>query len=126
LMREITQVLHPRAILPIVYKNHLVPAEIMRAVFTLAFLYAGGYFVLGVILTISGNDPITGFTAALSCLGNIGPGFADVGPMNNFSEFSTQNKALLFIAMWVGRLEIVTVLALLHPDVWMNMRMKRK
>lgn len=126
LVREITQVLHPRAVLPIVYKNHLVPAEIMRAVFTLAFLYAGGYFLLGVILTISGNDPITGFTAALSCLGNIGHGFADVGPMNNFSEFSTQNKALLFIAMWVGRLEIVTVLALLHPDVWMNMRMKRK
>jgi trk system potassium uptake protein TrkH len=125
LFREITQVLHPRAVLPIVYKNHLVPHEIMRAVFTLCFLYAGGYFVLGVILTITGNDPITGFTAALACLGNIGPGLAEVGPMNNFSEFSTENKFLLIIAMWVGRLEIVTVLALLHPDVWTNIRLKR-
>ncbi len=125
LFREITQVLHPRAVLPIVYKNHLVPSEIMRAVFTLCFLYAGGYFLLGVVLTITGNDPITGFTAALSCLGNIGPGFAEVGPMNNFAGFSTQNKALLIIAMWVGRLEIVTVLALLHPDVWTSIRLKR-
>jgi trk system potassium uptake protein len=126
LFREITQVLHPRAVLPIVYKNHLVPAEIMRAVFTLCFLYAGGYFLLGIILTITGNDPITGFTAALSCLGNIGHGLAEVGPMGSFAGFSPQNKLLLTGAMWVGRLEIVTVLALLHPDVWMNIQLKRK
>ena len=67
---------------------------------------------------------MTSFTAALACLGNIGPGFEAVGPMGNFADFSTPAKLLLTFAMWLGRLEVVTVLALLHPDVLRRLRWK--
>ncbi len=122
IIREIKQVIHPRAILPLKYKGHGIPDQVMRAVFTLAVIYVGGYFLLGVLLVWLGSEPITAFTASLACLGNIGPGYNEVGPMGNFAGMSTTAKLLLFGAMWVGRLEILSVLALLHPHVWRNLR----
>lgn len=123
--REIKQVLHPRAVLPLRYKRRGVPDQVMRAVFTLAVLFVGGYFVFGVILVWLGADPVTGFTASLACLGNVGPGLQEVGPMGNFAGFGWAGKLVLTFAMWIGRLEILTVFALFHPHVWRNLKWSR-
>lgn len=122
ILREIKQVIHPRAVLPLRYRGQAVPVTVMRAVFTLAVIYIGGYFVLGVLLVWLGSEPVTAFTASLACLGNVGPGYNEVGPMGNFAGMSDAAKLLLFAAMWVGRLEILSVIALLHPDVWRHLR----
>lgn len=123
ILRELTQVLHPRAVLPLRYNGKGVPDQVMRAMFTLAVIYVGGYFVVGVLLVWLGSEPVTAFSAAVACLGNVGPGFNAVGPMMNFAGLSVSAKMLLFVAMWVGRLEILTVLALLHPHVWRSLRL---
>ena len=91
--------------------------------FTLVVLYWAGYFVTGLMLVLLGSDLVTAFTAALACLGNIGPAFGPAGPMGSYAGFSDPAKLLLTFCMWVGRLEIVTVLALFHPDVWRNVRL---
>jgi len=122
ILREIKQVLHPRAVLPLRYKGRGVPDQVMRAVFTLAVLYVGGYFVFGAILTLLGTEPVTAFTASLACLGNVGPGLQEVGPMGNFAGFSPLARCVLTFAMWIGRLEILTVMALFHPHVWRSLR----
>ncbi len=124
ILRELKQVLHPRAVLPLRYNGKGVPDQVMRAVFTLAVIYIGGYFVVGVLLVWMGSEPVTAFTASLACLGNVGPGFNAVGPMMNFAGLSAAAKILLFVAMWVGRLEIVTVVALFHPHVWRSLRLR--
>jgi len=120
--REITRSLHPRAVLPLRHKGAAVPEPILRAVLSLVGLYLFGYFVISVGLALLGEDLVTAFSAALACMGNIGPGFNEIGPMGNFSGFSPPEKLLLSLAMWLGRLEVVTVLALLHPDVWRRLR----
>lgn len=120
--RELKQVLHPRAVLPLKYKGRGVPDQVMRAVFTLAVLYVGGYFVFGAVLTLLGTEPVTAFTASLACLGNVGPGLREVGPMGNFAGFSATGRCVLTFAMWIGRLEILTVMALFHPHVWRSLR----
>ena len=124
LWSEITQVLHPRAVLPIRYGPRIIPPEILRAVFTLWVLYLAGYLLVGILLVVLGADLVTGFSASIACLGNIGPGFNLVGPMASFAEFPVASKLILTFAMWVGRLEIVTVLALLHPHVWRNLQLR--
>ncbi|MGD8858775.1 MAG: TrkH family potassium uptake protein [Myxococcales bacterium] len=121
--REITRVLHPRAVLPVRYGEQVVPEEIMRAVFTLVVLFLTGHFIFGVLLVLLGADLVTGFSAALACLGNVGPGFGPAGPMGNFAGFPDLSKLILTFAMWIGRLEIVTVLALFHPDLWREARL---
>jgi len=124
--RDFKRLLHPRAVLPLLYNSKPISNRVMGTVFTLVGLYLAGYLLLGVYIVIFENtDLVTGFSSALSCLGNIGPGFNLVGPMASFSELSSMTKLVLTAAMCIGRLEIVTVLALLHPHVWTNLKLSR-
>jgi trk system potassium uptake protein TrkH len=57
-------------------------------------------------------------SVAIATLGNIGPGFGVVGPMNNFLPFSAPAKLYMVLLMWIGRLEILSVLVLFSPSYW--------
>lgn len=57
-------------------------------------------------------------SAAAACLFNVGPGFAEVGPMENFATFGDFSKLLLSLLMILGRVELYAVLALFVPSLW--------
>jgi trk system potassium uptake protein TrkH len=57
-------------------------------------------------------------SAVATTLGNVGPGFGMVGPANSFAQIHPAGKMLLFLCMWIGRLEVVTALVLLVPEFW--------
>ncbi len=76
------------------------------------------FAVTAAIVIAFGADVVTGVTATVASLGNIGPGFGEVGPMANYGALHPASKFVLAMAMWIGRLEVVTVLALLRPEVW--------
>lgn len=63
-------------------------------------------------------DQTTNISAVLSCMNNIGPGLAVVGPTGNFSTFSNFSKFVLSMDMLLGRLEIFPIFYLLSPSVW--------
>jgi trk system potassium uptake protein TrkH len=63
-------------------------------------------------------DLVTSFTASLSCVANVGPAYAEVGPTLSFAGIPPSGKVLLSIGMILGRLEFLTVLALLLPSTW--------
>ena len=68
--------------------------------------------------TSGGADIVTGVTASAATLGNVGPGLAGVGPLASYGDLHPASKLLLTATMWIGRLEIVAVLALLRWEVW--------
>ena len=70
-------------------------------------------------------DMMTGVTASIATLGNIGPGFGKVGPMETYAEFNSFSKWVLFVNMWVGRLEVMAVLIFLQPGVWRGAHWRR-
>ena len=84
--------------------------------FTYVLLVLGG----GFLVSLGGRfDLETNFTAALTCVSNVGPGFgAVVGPAGNFAGFSPFSKIVLSILMLAGRLEIYPILVLFHPALW--------
>jgi trk system potassium uptake protein TrkH len=69
-----------------------------------------------------GAELVTGITATIACLGNIGPGFNAVGPMANFAELHPLSKIVLTLLMWIGRLEVMTVLVLFRAEPWRTAR----
>lgn len=91
--------------------------------FVLLFL---GLFVLSTTLLYldSFRTPtvtMTGLEAmsvAIATLGNIGPGFGIVGPMNSFLPFTDAAKLYMVFLMWIGRLEVLSVLVILTPTFW--------
>ena len=63
-------------------------------------------------------DMISAASAVATTLGNVGPGFNRFGPTDNYSQVPGLGKLVLVVCMWIGRLEILTVLVLLIPDFW--------
>ncbi|MBQ7353300.1 MAG: TrkH family potassium uptake protein [Clostridia bacterium] len=60
----------------------------------------------------------TNFSAALSCISNIGPGFEAVGPYLSFACYNNFSTFILTLTMLLGRLEILPVLILFTPRTW--------
>lgn len=81
-----------------------------------AFCYIVCYLVLVVIFAsvniAAGQDFTTGLTASVACIGNVGPGFGEVGSMANYSAFPALLKVSGMLEMLVGRLEIFPILYL--------------
>jgi trk system potassium uptake protein TrkH len=85
-----------------------------------------GFFVLFIALFVlsslalaaMGVDVMTAFSAVVACIGNVGPGMGEVGPVNNYSGIPTMGKWVLSFCMLLGRLEIYTVLVLFMPEFW--------
>ena len=71
------------------------------------FVFAAIYFAFGLDFT-------TGVTASIAFIGNVGPGFGDVGSMSNYSSFPSLRKATGLIEMLLGLLEIFPILYLLR------------
>ena len=115
---ELRRTVHPRGVLPVKLGGRVVPDEVMRGVLVFFLFYHLVFAVCTVIVISLGADIVTGLTATIATLGNIGPGFNAVGPMANFADLHSVSKVVLTAAMWIGRLEVLTVLALLRPEVW--------
>ena len=116
--RETTLFLHPHAVIPIRLGKQIVTDKIMRSVTAFVIIYIGVFALSTVVLTWLGADFVTAFTAAIACLGNIGPGLASVGPMASYADLSPISRGLLIFDMYAGRLEIVTVFIIFSGGFW--------
>ena len=116
--KEVRQGLHPQVVAPVRMDGKLIPHETVRAtnVFLATYMIV---FTLSVLLvSLDGNELPTNFTAVAATLNNIGPGLEMVGPMENFSLFSSPAKLVLIFDMLAGRLELFPILVLFAPDTW--------
>ncbi len=86
------------------------------------------YFIVNIFLVLGGGcvvsflEPQLSFNGAISAviaaLMNIGPGFAEVGPSENYAFFSSAAKWFLSWNMLVGRLEMFSALVVFYPLFW--------
>jgi len=85
------------------------------------------YFIVNVFMVLGGGfvmtllddmDAITAMSSVIAALMNIGPGFGDVGPTENYAFISTAGKWFLAWNMLVGRLEMFSALVVFYPSFW--------
>ncbi|MBR6759590.1 MAG: TrkH family potassium uptake protein [Alistipes sp.] len=85
-------------------------------VYTVAFMMM---ILLGTFFnTLFGADMMTGFSSAVACASNVGPGFGDVGMMDNYSAMPVVTKMNLTFLMLLGRLEIFGLIQLFFIRWW--------
>ena len=109
----------PRTILPIHLNQRAIDPFAVNL--TVCYFIANVFLVLGggcVMVLVDSMDLQTGISSVISALMNIGPGFGEVGPSENFAEISAHGKWFLAWLMLVGRLEMFSVLVLLFPSFW--------
>ncbi|MCZ7361727.1 MAG: TrkH family potassium uptake protein [Candidatus Methanoperedens sp.] len=117
-IREIYRSFHPKMVKPIRLGDTFIPEDVMQAVLSFFVLYLLVFITSALILSILGLDIMTSLSASATTLGNVGPGFNIIGPMANFSTIPVIGKIVLIINMWIGRLEVLTVLILFIPSFW--------
>jgi trk system potassium uptake protein TrkH len=124
LRRELDQAMHPEYVAPVRLNRVAVDERTVRAVIAFVLLYVG-IFVAGALLLLLDAHrvdleltPFDALAASATTLGNVGPAFGFAGPMGSFEPFSDVSTAIMTGLMWMGRLEIVPIVALLTRAYW--------
>jgi trk system potassium uptake protein TrkH len=116
--REMTRILHPRAVNPVMIAGQPIENKVIFAVLAFMLVYGASIIWLTFLLLLSGLDVITAFTAIVACLNNTGPGLNQVGPATNYSGLTDFQTWVCTFAMLIGRLELFSVLVLFTPEFW--------
>lgn len=117
---EFKRTLHPNAILPVHYNGKSISKKIVFNVLGFFILYMLSFIIGAVVLAAMGVDFITAIGGAASTLGNIGPAFGSLGPVDHYDGLPAAAKWWCSFLMLIGRLELFTVLILLTPFFWRN------
>lgn len=118
LKREISQIIHPSAIIPVKIDHSTVPNDIQRQMIGFMMFYIVLLVLSSLVVTMIEGDVAIGIVGTAATLGNVGPGFGEIGPMGSFAGLSAFTKVLFIFNMIVGRLELIPFLAMLNPDFW--------
>jgi len=118
MLTELKRVLHPNAILSIFIDNKKLKSSLLTSVAGFFTLYILTAVVVMLYLYARGLDEMSSISTALATVGNIGPGFGMVGPVENYGFFSWYDKLVLSIAMIIGRLECYTLYLMLSKSFW--------
>ena len=124
ILRHLFLSLHPSAVSPVRLGRRVVENRVVRQV----VLMIVAYFLLTLVSTAVieaenvriglETETLSVLSSVAASIGNIGPGFGLVGPMENYLAYSDPTTVLLTLLMWAGRLEIFTVLILFTPAYW--------
>ena len=116
---DIRRMVHPREIVTVKLEGEPIQPATITNVRTFFVTWVGILIVCTLLIAIEGyGDFMTNFSASLSCVSNIGPGFNLVGPAANFAGYSYFSKIVLSLEMLFGRLEIFPLIILFSPATY--------
>lgn len=117
---EIFRMISPRRVKKVRMDGKAVSDGVLRTVSSFFFLYLLILLICMFLISFDGFDFSTNFTAALSCISNVGPGLSKIGPTDNYFAFSAFSKYVMSVTMLLGRLEIypiiITVLSVFRRE----------
>ena len=116
--RELMRAMHPSAVWPVRAGGGAVSQNILSAVMAFGFIYSVAIACMTLVMSFSGLDTITAFSAVLASINNTGPGLNQVGPATTYESLNDFQTWVCTFAMLLGRLEIFTLLVVLTPAFW--------
>ena len=109
---------HPNAVIRIRLDGVIQDNEVLHSV----MIYIVAYLMFLLLGTIAGAlfgvDLTTSFTGSVASMGNVGPGFGEVGSMDNWSAMPSAFKMTNTLLMLLGRLEIFGLIQIFLIKWW--------
>lgn len=109
---------HPNAIIRIKLDGVMQENEVLHSVMIFIVAYLLLILAGTFIGTMCNIDLMTSFSASVATIGNVGPGFGQVGSMDNYSELPAVFKFSLSMLMLLGRLEIFGLIQIFFIKWW--------
>ncbi len=116
-LRKVRLTVMPNAVFNVRVDGRVRTVEQVSDAYGYIFCYLLVVVVFAALNIASGLDFTTGVTASIACIGNVGPGFGEVGSMSNYADFPSFLKVTSLLEMLIGRLEIFPVLYLIRSAV---------
>ncbi|MDP2821796.1 MAG: potassium transporter TrkG [Sulfuritalea sp.] len=116
--REMKKLLHPDGVMLTKLGGQVIPNKIIYAVLAFLFIYIVSIVSMTLILTASGLDVISAFSAVVASINNTGPGLNQVGPATTYAVLTDFQTWVCTFAMLLGRLELFTLLIVFTPAFW--------
>lgn len=116
---RIKNMISPRKVEVVKIDGKPMSTESVNAVESYLVVYMSVLLLCTFLISFDGFDFATNFTASLTCISNVGPGYtAIIGPYGSFAGFSNFSKFILSLEMITGRLEFFPILVLFSPKTW--------
>lgn len=116
--REMKQLVHPSAVIPIRIGGQVIPERIAASVLAFIFLYFQTIAVLTFLMLLTGLPLVPAFTSVVASVNNLGPAVGITGPAGTYGVLSDAQTWICTVAMILGRLEIFSVLILFTTAFW--------
>ena len=123
---SLLRAIHPKIVRTVKVDGKPIDFSVLYAILQFFFLYIFIFLISVLLVSATGMPPFDAMSAVMTTLSNIGPGFGVVGPTTTFFEVHPFAKIVLIIDMLLGRLELFTVLVLLHPEFWQPYMLRKK
>lgn len=114
--REMTRLLHPNALIPIKFGQHILPEPVLQSMWAFLSVFIALFLALLIIFMALGNDFVTSFSAITVTMSNAGAGIGAIS--ENFANLNHASKWVLIFSMIAGRLEIFSLLILFSHHFW--------
>ncbi len=118
ILKEIKMIVHPKSTSKVTLNGRIVEHNTLRSVNAYFMAYMFVFILSMLLISLDNFDFTTNFTSTVATISNIGPGLSKVGPICNYSIFSSFSKLILTFNMIIGRLEIFPILILFSKNTW--------
>lgn len=119
ILSDLLRSVHPQAVVPMKVGERLISEPVRVAVLG---LFAAWMLTFGVATFLLAIQPdltlVSAATAVAATLNVVGPGLGQVGASESFAAVNAFGRVVLTACMLLGRLEVITALALFSPTFW--------
>ncbi len=115
-MKEIHRFIRPNAQVSIKLNKASINEKALVSVLGFFSLYAISFIFIMMLLMFTGLDQVTAYSATAATMNNLGPGLGEVA--QNYGSLGETAKWILSFSMLIGRLEVLTIIAIFHRAFW--------
>ena len=121
ILNQLRRIIYPKGIFVLKYDKSPVDNKFISSIISFVYMYLVIFFIISILLSLTGLDFITSISGAATSISNVGPGLGSIiGPSGNFSSLPDSSKWILSTGMIMGRLELFAILVLFLPSFWRN------
>ena len=114
----IQRYIRPRLMRSISVNNQIIDNEKCSEILAFIVIYTLLIVIGGIVLVAQGFPIVDAFFSSLSCVSNNGLGAGVTGITGSYDSLPASGMWIMSFIMLAGRLEIITLIALLTPSFW--------
>ncbi|MBR1580818.1 MAG: TrkH family potassium uptake protein [Selenomonadaceae bacterium] len=122
LIAIVKQKIHPQSVMQVKMNGQVVEDEVVYGAARFFFAVVVMDIAFAFVMMFDGIDLVNSVSVSVSTMASVGPGFGIEGATSGYSLLPSMSKIFACLFMFLSRLEIFVVLALLSPSFWMKSR----